>query len=244
MTWERNPDPQPGDFHYRRDDGLLATPYMDSTGAVTQLDVSRRDRVPSQQDVYDALGAFLAPGTQVALTSPVGGDNSRANRVVAQVEGMGMADRISEHFRWSEFMRSETAAKLGIPNDPGPQERQAIQVLVVNVLEPVRAQWGPVKILSGYRSPALNRAVPGSSPTSQHTLGEAADITVPGVPNRALFAWMRSQVPYDQLILEFPDDRDPFAGWVHVSYRDDRLRREALEAVKTSTDGTEYQSVV
>jgi hypothetical protein len=242
-TWTRNPSPQPGDFGYRRDDGLLATPFVDGTGRVVRVDVSRRDRVPTRDEVNGALIEFFPSGTSVRLVFPSQpGGNSQDNKVVARVERV-VGDILSEHFQWDEFTRSETAERLGIDNVPGPQEREATQALVANVLEPVRVTWGPVKILSGYRSLALNRVVPGSSSTSQHVLGEAADITVPGIPNRVLFAWMRSQVPYDQLILEFPDDSNPFAGWVHASFREGRLRREALESFKTSSGGTAYRPV-
>ena len=87
------------------------------------------------------------------------------------------ADRISEHFTWSEMQRSDTARRMGIDNTvPEGPARQAVILLVTRVLQPLRKAWGgPLVINSGYRSPELNEAV-GGVPGSQHVRGEAADI--------------------------------------------------------------------
>ena len=128
---------------------------------------------------------------------------------------------LSEHFSLAEMMFSQTAVRKGIGNIPPPQAVTALERLCVNVLEPVRAHFGrPVRISSGYRSQALNKAVGGAA-TSQHVLGEAADITIPGVDNLRLAKWIRDNTPYDQVICE--------GTWVHCSYGP-RNRRQALTA--------------
>lgn len=83
-----------------------------------------------------------------------------------------------KHFTFSEFMRSETATKKGIDNViPNVQVENNITALVDRVLDPLREFIElPIIITSGYRSPALNRAV-GGSKNSQHMYGQAADIT-------------------------------------------------------------------
>jgi len=68
----------------------------------------------------------------------------------------------------------------------------------------------------------------GGSSLSQHTRGEAADFEVPGVPNLEVARWIRDNLVFDQLILEFYRPGQPNSGWVHCSYRIDRARREAL----------------
>lgn len=80
-------------------------------------------------------------------------------------------------------------------------------------LEGLRTLLGaPVIVSSGYRCPALNKAV-GGQPNSQHMLGEAADIICPGfgAPSVVASRLIDSGIDYDQLILEF--DR-----WVHISF--------------------------
>ncbi len=126
--------------------------------------------------------------------------------------------KISPHFTLREMTRSSTADRLSIHNEPGVQETKCLQQLCLNVLEPVREHFGiPFSPSSGYRSPRLNQAV-GSSPGSQHVLGQAADIELPRIPNLELRRWISENTVFDQLILEYYDEDDPSSGWVHVSY--------------------------
>lgn len=121
---------------------------------------------------------------------------------------------LSEHFTLAEMTASQTAARKGIRNVPGPAEIKALTALCENVLEKVRAHFGkPVIVTSGYRSPRLNTAIGGSA-TSQHCKGEAADFTVHGVSNLEVCQWMMKNLNYDQLIYEYGE-----TGWVHASWR-------------------------
>ena len=84
--------------------------------------------------------------------------------------------RLSEHFTLEEFVRSRKAQARGIKNEPPAEAVEGLKLLVQHILEPLRQAWGqPIFITSGYRSPALNRAV-GGAHNSQHCLGQAADI--------------------------------------------------------------------
>jgi len=80
------------------------------------------------------------------------------------------------------------------------------------LLQQVKTAVGgkPVMINSGFRSKKVNDAV-GSKDTSQHRLGCAADIRVPGMkPREVVEACIKAAIPFDQIILEFD-------SWTHIS---------------------------
>lgn len=128
--------------------------------------------------------------------------------------------KLSPNFTLAEMTDSETARRIGDPNQPGAAEIQALTALCRNILEPIRAHFGrPVRINSGYRSDRVNAAV-GSKPSSQHRRGEAADIEIEGVTNAELARWIvKSTLPFDQVILEAYRPGVAGSGWVHVSHR-------------------------
>jgi len=149
--------------------------------------------------------------------------------------------RLSKNFTMAEFTKSQTAERKGIDNTPQGEHLEAAKALFENVVQPVRDHFGPTVINSGYRSPDLNEAVGGSS-RSQHCKGEAADIEVPGTPNAELAEWIRDNLEFDQLILEFYTPGIPDSGWVHVSYlADGDNRGECLTAARI--DGKTQYSV-
>lgn len=139
--------------------------------------------------------------------------------------------RLSKNFYLSEFIISHTAARMDIDNYPGPAEITAIKTLCINVLQPLRDYYGkPIRIGGGYRSPALNAIIPGASKKSQHMIGQAADIDTVH-DNGKLFEHIKNNLPFDQLIWEYGDDKNP--AWIHVSYRADEVNRhEVLRARK------------
>lgn len=140
--------------------------------------------------------------------------------------------KLSPNFYLSEFTKSQTASRRGIDNDPDAEQIKKLRKLCEEVLEPVRAHFKrPVIISSGFRSYMLNKAI-GGSQTSQHSHGEAADFEIPGVPNYEVARWMEKNLNYDQLILEFYTPGQPNSGWIHVSYREGRLRNQELTAVR------------
>lgn len=142
--------------------------------------------------------------------------------------------QLSPHFTLRELTRSQTAARRGIDNTPPPDAVSRLRSLCLNVLEPVRAKFGPVYISSGYRCEKLCLAI-GSKVTSQHAKGEAGDFEVVGVSNFAVATWIASHIDFDQLILECWRPNDPNAGWLHISYRAERLRHQCL-----TFDGQRY----
>ena len=146
--------------------------------------------------------------------------------------------QLSENFSLNEFTKSDTAVRKGINNTPNETHLENMKSLCENVLQKVRSHFGKsVRITSGYRSPELCEAI-GSSARSQHAQGEAADFEITGIDNKELAKWIRDNVEFDQLILEFYTEGDPNSGWVHCSYSDDN-RKQVLSAKKTDT-GTQY----
>lgn len=136
--------------------------------------------------------------------------------------------KLSPHFSLAEFTASATAKARGIDNRPNGLHIDSMRLLCTKALEPLRAHFGrPIRITSGYRSPELCLAV-GSSKTSQHARGEAADFEIPGVDNLTVARWIRDHLPFDQLILENYIMGQPNSGWIHLSYRQGRLRKEVL----------------
>jgi hypothetical protein len=125
--------------------------------------------------------------------------------------------QLTKNFQLSELIHSQTASRLGIDNSPNAFIRSNLKLLCQRVLQPVRDYYGlPLIISSGYRSKALNAVIPGSSNTSQHTLGQAADFVVPTIPNYDVALWIRDNLNFDQLILEYYVGGN--TGWIHCSY--------------------------
>ena len=139
-----------------------------------------------------------------------------------------------KYFTISELCRSNRAARMGIKNEPSAEERLNLEALVENVLDPARAEIGHVVgVSSGFRCKRVNDAIPGSSKTSQHVKGEAADLVAGGPhENLTLAQIIIRQGKFDQLILENVGRKDLWPQWVHVSYkRNGGNRGEILKKV-------------
>jgi len=118
---------------------------------------------------------------------------------------------LSPNFTLEELTRSEAAARNGWDNTPNEAEIENLKRLAA-LLQDVKAAVGgkPVIINSGFRSKQVNDAV-GSNDRSQHRLGCAADLRVPGMtPRQVVEACIEAKVPFDQIILEFD-------SWTHIS---------------------------
>lgn len=128
-----------------------------------------------------------------------------------------MATYITQHFTLEELVASATAKARGIKNTPNTQAIINLSALAVKVLEPLRTWYGDqIKIGSGYRSKALNKAVGGVT-NSQHIIGQAADLCIDGDKRKGWrwFEYIRDYLDYDQLIWEH---NSKGGYWVHVSY--------------------------
>ena len=144
-----------------------------------------------------------------------------------------MSDRISEHVSLKEAIKSNTATRLQIKNEPRELDLVRMALIAEEVFEPLR-EWvnGPIKVNSFYRSPELNSAI-GGSKNSQHCIGCALDIddTFGHKTNAQMFDYIKNNLDFDQMIWEFGDDDN--CDWVHVSYvSEDANRRRLLKATK------------
>jgi len=133
---------------------------------------------------------------------------------------------LSKHVTLAEFESSGTATNHSILNKMNEFEIERAKLLCEKVFEPLRAHMGePIRINSGFRSVATNKAC-GGSKTSQHCLGEAMDLHI----SSKGFHYIKDNLIFDQLIWEFGTDKEP--SWVHVSYSKARNRKQILKAIK------------
>ncbi len=132
---------------------------------------------------------------------------------------------MSNNFWFDELTRSDVADRLGIRNAfASVKQVRAAVYLCRNVLQPMRDEFGTFSPNSVYRCQALERALKKKPATwlshSQHTAGEACDVTIPGIATLELARWVARHLEYDQLICECYDPAKGLSsGWVHISLR-------------------------
>lgn len=143
---------------------------------------------------------------------------------------------ISHNFTMEEMTFSSLALRHGKDNTPDEDQETNLIRVAVNILQRVRDHFGiPFSPSSGFRSEAVN-GLAGGSRTSDHLTGRAVDFELPGIPNRVLADWIKANLTFDQLILEFHDPAIPNSGWVHCSFRLGNNRQQCL-----IFDGTNYR---
>mgnify|MGYP005662780395 len=143
--------------------------------------------------------------------------------------------KLTANITLDELTKSQTAERKGINNNPNPKQIENLKALATNILQPVRSHYDkPLIISSGFRCAQLCVEI-GSSVNSQHVADDnaaAADFEIPGVDNRELAKWIRNELDFDQLILEFYRDNEPTSGWIHCSYSTDHNRNQSLRAMR------------
>jgi len=154
--------------------------------------------------------------------------------------------QLSKNFSLAEMTKSQTATRMGMDNNPSEDEQENLRLLCERVLQPVRDHFNHVvSVSSGYRSPQLSAAI-GSSVDSQHCKGMAADFEIYGTPNNEIFNWIKENLMYDQMILEFWNKDEPNSGWLHVSYNPDSSEniKQNLRAYKDEDNYTRYKPII
>jgi len=134
---------------------------------------------------------------------------------------------LTPHFTLAELTVTDHRTLDNTPDAAALANLQRLAEFLEKVKELLR--FKPIMVTSAYRSKAVNDAV-GSKDTSQHRLGCAADIRVPGMtPDAVVRAVLASQLPYDQIIREYD-------AWTHISIPNAQAlapRRMALIIDKT-----------
>lgn len=151
------------------------------------------------------------------------------------------SERISKHFTHREVVKSFEADRIGIDNQVYEIDIvENAKALGANVLDKVREQFGSFTPNSWYRCEALERNICDNAFRSwckrngfeytapdawnayfirkQHPRGASADIEIDGLSNVKLYNWIKDNLDFDQLILEYVNPKIPNSGWVHVSY--------------------------
>ena len=151
--------------------------------------------------------------------------------------------KLTANVSLDELIKSQVAERKGINNNPSPMQIENLKALAVNILQPIRSQFDkPLIISSGFRCAQLNIEI-GSSVHSEHCADNksaAADFEISGVDNKELAEWIKSNLEWNQLILEFYREGEPSSGWVHCSYSTDLNKKQSLIAYRQ--DGkTQYK---
>lgn len=164
-----------------------------------------------------------------------------------------------KHFTMDECTHSNTASAKSIDNTPDAEHKAHIIESIETLIDPLRDAWEQhciekelgtpdIRISSGYRGPALNKAVGGSA-TSAHCHGYAFDLVpvygkmdAPAMKNHKMMEFKRfcrwflsTGHPFDQLISE-GEDKQGVPAWMHVGYKhpNGQQRRQFLSMIDGS----------
>ena len=124
--------------------------------------------------------------------------------------------KLSKNFSLVEMCKSQTAARMGMDNNPSEDETENLRLLCERVLQPIRDHFNHTVTISSF-----------------------------GTPNNEVSDWIKENLMFDQLILEYFEPGQPNSGWVHVSYKKEinSNRKEYLMAIKV--DGkTQYKPIL
>jgi zinc D-Ala-D-Ala carboxypeptidase len=146
--------------------------------------------------------------------------------------------KLSANFTFGELTATSHASLLAANRREAEAFLDAGRALATTILQPIREKWGPLRINSGFRGPSLNARV-GGSPTSQHSLFQAADIFPLQADIDVVFDWIRkeSKIPFGQLIDERMGNR-----WLHISLGSP-WRTKTVGQVLRTFDGKKYDPV-
>jgi len=152
--------------------------------------------------------------------------------------------KLSANFTLDELIKSQVATRKNISNNPSPQQIENLKALAINILQPIRTNFDkPMIISSGFRCAELCLEI-GSSINSEHGAHEksaAADFEIWSIDNKELAMWIKDNLEFNQLILEFYKSGDPNSGWIHCSYSTEHNKNQFLIAYKNEEGKTKYK---
>ncbi len=146
---------------------------------------------------------------------------------------------LTKNFLLREFYVSTSHPDIAKKSVKFHEDIFALKLLTIEILQKIRDQFGPLKILSGFRSEELNHAINGSK-RSDHLFGSAADFVPISFDISQVYSWIAldSKLPYRQVIL-YPEE-----GFIHISNNlpTMEVRHEAL--VKDGDKYVNYQEFI
>ncbi len=152
--------------------------------------------------------------------------------------------KLSRNLTLKEAVKSNTATRLGIDNDPDDWDIENLRAIAENIFQPIRDHFGvPIGVSSGFRCKELNKAI-GGSKYSQHMTGEALDLDADmygKITNADIFKFVKNNLHWDQMIWEFGDDEEP--NWVHISYKPSGGNRKQIKKAYRNSKGVYYKVV-
>jgi len=144
---------------------------------------------------------------------PSADESARAALVVAGAAALALFffRRPSRNFTWDEL----TTTNTGLPNQPNIEQRFRLILLARQVLQPLRDEFGPIRVTSAFRSGPVNAAVGGTGgncvrseggkPCSLHTAGSAVDLySMEGATAEHMATWLylHPEIPIAEAIIE------------------------------------------
>ena len=197
----------------------------------------------STQHIMTAQQALKDAGFLSTVDGIFGKDSLDAVNAAIKATGFEPVElpegQVTANFKMSELTHSNTAVAKKLSNKPSAAHEKNLIEAAINLFQPVRDILGqPMIINSGYRSPAVNKAVGGSA-TSAHSLGLAIDFVCPKFGDSVAIAKLlveklyTQKIGFDQLILEFPGTP---GSWIHIGYKNGNgdQRRQILTAKKVN----------
>lgn len=162
--------------------------------------------------------------------------------------------QISEHFTITEAEYSSTALRLGIDNIIPKSKLYNVKMTSIMLLEPVRKNFGvPFSPNSFFRNEELEKAICWNNKLTssfakwckrhnlpinncswkiyfkkkQHPTGNAVDFVIPRIPILEVAKWIKNNLKFDQLILEYYNPKKRL-GWIHASFNIEKNRQQTL----------------
>ena len=148
----------------------------------------------------------------------------------------------SKYFTLKEVIKSETAVRKGIDNNPDVKITSQLKMICRNIMDHIREHYDkPIRVTSGYRCVELNKSIGGSSRSQHCALNDDAAIDFEfydmDMDLEAVFKWIteESKLPFDQCIAEFLPH-----GWIHISYKAVGKNRGKITRAKKVNGKTQY----
>jgi hypothetical protein len=198
---------------------IIALKHGIETGCISQDQLDAEPDETGESDDSPPQDVSGAPSTN-------GGSRAMVlTRPTITNVGQNPADnlRLSTHFQLMNLSSRTLVSKTRITGPRSQEYVGNLQILAQNCLEPIKKRYPNMFVSSGFRNTS-------KSSTSQHLVGQAADMQFSGTSKSEYYAiaqWIKDNCPYDQLILEYKD-RGTGLPWIHISCKASGNRNEVM----------------